>query len=414
VKGELIAILGVGRKDGTDPLNSEEVDLLQALAGQAATAFMNGRLYRSLREKADELQQLTDYNESILESIDSGILVLDLQGRVARWNRAMEKLYGKRREEVRGLALHEIFPDSFREALKGSLAPGRPGDNEIANIYKLHLPTVGGRSLMVNVSVAPFQVGTGERWGTILIFDDVTARIRLEEQLQHSEKMASIGLLAAGVSHEVNTPLAGISSYTQMLRGQVEAGDPRAGLLEKIEKQTFRAAKIINNLLNFSRSGRPEFEPVDVNRVLLDVLSLVEHQLRTGRIKVRKEFAADLPPVRGNENRLQQVFFNLVLNARDAMPRGGWLTLATRAEEDAVVVEVRDTGVGIRREDIKRIYDPFFTTKGIGRGTGLGLSVSYGILQEHGGAIFVDSAPGQGTTFQVALPPLRVAEAARG
>jgi two-component system, NtrC family, sensor kinase len=412
VKGELIAILGVGRKEGTDLLNSEEVDLLQALAGQAATAFMNGRLYRSLREKADELQQLTNYNESILESIDSGILVLDLQGRVARWNRAMEALYGKRRVEVLGRRMEDIFPGSFREALKGSLAPGRPGDNEIANIYKLHLPTEDGRGLMVNVSVAPFQVGTGERWGTILIVDDVTARIRLEEQLQHSEKMASIGLLAAGVAHEVNTPLAGISSYTQMLRGQVEPGDPRAGLLEKIEKQTFRAAKIINNLLNFSRSGRGDLEPVDVNHVILDVLSLVEHQLRTARIKVRKELAADLPPVRGNENRLQQVFFNLVLNARDAMPRGGWLTLATHAEDGEVVAEVKDTGVGIKREDIKRIYDPFFTTKGIGRGTGLGLSVSYGILQEHGGAIFVDSAPGQGTTFQVTLPAVSVAEAA--
>ena len=146
--------------------------------------------------------------------------------------------------------------------------------------------------------------------------------------------------------------------------------------------------------------------------VILDVLSLLEHQLDGARIKVRKELAADLSEVRGNENRLQQVFFNLILNAKDAMPRGGWLTLATRADDDAVVIEVADTGHGIRREDIKRIYDPFFTTKGIGRGTGLGLSVSYGILQEHGGAIFVESTPGQGTTFQVTLPPLRPAEAA--
>ena len=143
------------------------------------------------------------------------------------------------------------------------------------------------------------------------------------------------------------------------------------------------------------------------------MLSLVEHQLESSKIKVRREMSDHLPRVRGNENRLQQVFFNLVLNARDAMPSGGWLTLATRAEDDAVVVEVRDTGTGIRREDIKRIYDPFFTTKGIGRGTGLGLAVSYGILQEHGGAISVDSAPGQGTTFQVALPAIAVQEAAR-
>jgi PAS domain S-box-containing protein len=414
VKGELIAVLGVGRKDPLDPLNSEEIDLLQALAGQAATAFMNGRLYQDLRQKAQELQGLTEYNENILESMDSGILVLDLDDRIVRWNRALEGLYGRGRDDVLGRRLDEVFPESFLEALRGSLVLGRSDEDEIAHIYKLHLPTADGRSLMVNVSVAPFQLGSGERRGTILILHDVTARVRLEEQLQHSEKMASIGLLAAGVAHEVNTPLTGISSYTQMLRQQVQTADPRADLLEKIEKQTFRAAKIINNLLNFSRSSGTEFEVLDVNKLVLDVLSLVEHQLAGAHIKLRRELAERLPPVRGNENRLQQVFFNLVLNARDAMPKGGWLTLNTHADDDAVVVEVKDTGEGIRREDIKRIYDPFFTTKGIGRGTGLGLSVSYGIVQEHGGAIFVDSVPGKGTTFTVTLPPLAVTEAARG
>ncbi len=338
VKGELIAILGVGRKDGFEPLNSEEVDLLQALAAQAATAFVNGRLYQSLREKADELQELTEYNENIVESMDSGILVLGLDGRVVRWNRALEAMYERRREQALGRTLDEIFPESFMEALRGSLVLGR--NEEIANIYKLHLPCGEGRALMVNVSVAPFKIGTGERCGTIIIIDDVTVRMRLEEQLQHSEKMASIGLLAAGVAHEVNTPLTGISSYTQMLRQHVPPGDARAPLLEKIEKQTFRAAKIINNLLNFSRSSSAEFESLDVNKLLLDVLSLIEHQLDGARIKVRRELADDLPAVRGNENRLQQVFFNLILNARDAMPRGGWLTLATHADDDAVVVEV--------------------------------------------------------------------------
>jgi two-component system, NtrC family, sensor kinase len=241
----------------------------------------------------------------------------------------------------------------------------------------------------------------------------VTARVRLEEQLQHSEKMASIGLLAAGMAHEVNTPLTGISSYTQMLRKQTPTDDPKAELLDKIEKQSFRASKIINSLLNFSRSGGAEFEALDINKVVLDVLSLLEHQLETGRVKVRKELASGLPRVRGNENRMQQVFFNLILNAKDAMPSGGWLTIATSADDDTVVIEVKDTGHGIKKEHVKRIYDPFFTTKGIGRGTGLGLSVSYGILQEHGGAIFVESDPGKGTTFQVALPALETVEAAR-
>jgi len=411
VKGEVIAVLGVGRKDGLDPLNSEEVDILKALAAQAATAIMNGRLFCSLHEKAEELRGLKEYNEDILESLDSGIVVLDLESRVARWNRAMEALFGRPRQDVLGRALDAVFPGSFLEALRGALVLGH--DEEIAHIYKLHLPSADGRSLMVNVSVAPFHAAPGERHGTILILDDVTARVRLEEQLQHAEKMASVGLLAAGVAHEVNTPLAGISSYAQLLRGQIEEADPRQQVLEKIEKQSFRAAKIINSLLNFSRSSGTEFDRVDVNKVLGDVLSLVEHQLEGSRIRVRRELGPGLPPIRGNENRIQQVFFNLILNARDAMPSGGWLTLRTYADADTVVAEVADTGHGIRREHIRRIYDPFFTTKGIGKGTGLGLSVSYGIVQEHGGAIFVDSTPGQGTTFQVALPALVLAEAAQ-
>ena len=374
------------------------------MAAQAASAILNGRLFRSLSEKAEELRELKEYNESILESLDSGIVVLDLDGRIVRWNRAMESLDGRRRLAVLGRTLDAVFPSAFLEALRGSLVVG--DHEEIAHIYKLHLPSADGRSLMVNVSIAPFQNSPGDRVGTILILDDVTARVRLEEQLQHAEKMASVGLLAAGVAHEVNTPLAGISSYTQLLRGQLEEADPRQQVLEKIEKQSFRAAKIINGLLNFSRSSGTEFERVDVNKAVQDVLSLVEHQLDGSRIRVRRELAESLPSVRGNENRIQQVFFNLILNARDAMPSGGWLTLATSCTEDTVIVEVKDTGHGIRREHIRRIYDPFFTTKGIGQGTGLGLSVSYGIVQEHGGAIFVDSTPGQGTTFQVALPAL--------
>jgi PAS domain S-box-containing protein len=411
VKGEVIAVLGVGRKDGLDPLNSEEVDTLKTLAAQAATAIMNGRLYRSLAEKADELRGLKDYNENILESLDSGIVVLDLEGQVVRWNRAMEGLYGRARAEVLGQPLDAVFPEAFLDALRGSLVLG--DHDEIAHVYKLHLPAADGRSQMVNLSVAPFQAAPGERCGTILIIDDITARVRLEEQLQHTEKMASVGLLAAGVAHEVNTPLAGISSYTQLLRGQLDEDDPRQQVLERIEKQSFRAAKIINGLLNFSRSSGTEFDRVDVNKVLADVLALVEHQLDGSRIRVRRELAPHVPPIRGNENRIQQVFFNLILNARDAMPSGGWLTLRTHADDDTVVVEVSDTGHGIRREHIRRIYDPFFTTKGIGKGTGLSLSVSYGIVQEHGGAIFVESDPGQGTTFQVALPALVLSEAAQ-
>jgi signal transduction histidine kinase len=241
--------------------------------------------------------------------------------------------------------------------------------------------------------------------GTILLIEDLTDRVRLEEQLQISEKMASLGLLAAGVAHEVNTPLTGISSFTQMLLEGADPDDPRTVLLEKIERQTFRAAKIVNGLLTLSRPGAAGSERmrVDLNDVISDVFSLLEHQFTANRIRVRRELSPTPVVVAGIEHQLQQVFLNLFLNARDAMPRGGWLTVTTRVEGNLVTAEVADTGSGIPPEHLARIYDPFFTTKAIGRGTGLGLSISYGIVHEHGGAIRCESTVGQGTRFGVTL-----------
>jgi hypothetical protein len=225
--------------------------------------------------------------------------------------------------------------------------------------------------------------------------------------------MASIGLLAAGVAHEVNTPLTGISSFTQMLLDGADPADPRTVLLEKIERQTFRAAKIVNGLLNLSRPGPTSSDRVhiDLNAVITDVVSLLEHQFEVGSVKLRRELSPVPVTVVGIEHQLQQVFLNLFLNARDAMPRGGWLSVATRIENGRAIAEVADTGSGIPPEQLSRIYDPFFTTKAIGRGTGLGLSITYGIVREHAGQIQVDSAVGQGTRFTVELPLVQAATA---
>ena len=168
--------------------------------------------------------------------------------------------------------------------------------------------------------------------GTIVIVEDVTARVQLEEQLRISEKMASIGLLAAGVAHEVNTPLTGISSFTQMLLEGADPQDPRTRLLEKIERQTFRAAKIVNGLLTLSRPASTDRSLVDVNIVITDVLALLEHQFETHRIRVRRDLGEVPAMMLGQEHKLQQVFLNLFLNARDAMPKGGWLSVSTRLD----------------------------------------------------------------------------------
>jgi signal transduction histidine kinase len=202
----------------------------------------------------------------------------------------------------------------------------------------------------------------------------------------------------------VNTPLAVISNYIQMLAKQLPDDDPRHALTDKIVKQTFRASEIVNNLLNFSRTGAAEFAEVNLNRVLEETLSLVVHPFRTARVQVIQNLQKDLPPVLGSNNRLQQVFLNLFMNARDAMPSGGMLEVRTAGQNGSVEVEVTDTGTGISREHLNRIFDPFFTTKSSGRGTGLGLSVSYGIIKEHAGKIEVRSTPGKGTSFRLEFP----------
>jgi two-component system NtrC family sensor kinase len=372
------------------------------VAAQAATALENGRLYRQLRMKADELERMREFSENILESLNDGIAVVDKNDRVVRWNRRLEELYGVRHEDAVTKRLDQIFDSGFFEVLRSA----RRDSPEGAAFYRVPLATRHEpvRRLLVNVATTPLRDSDAAIAGTVVIVEDISSRVQLEEQLQLSEKMASIGLLAAGVAHEVNTPLTGISSFVQMLMQGAEPDDPRTKVLEKIERQTFRAAKIVNGLLNLARPAHVDNGPVDVNAVVNDVLSLLEHQLRTSRIQVRKELSSSPPIVQGIEYKLQQVFLNLFLNARDAMPKGGWLTIVTRSDGDAAAIEVADTGSGIPAEQLSRIYDPFYTTKDIGKGTGLGLSITYGIVQEHDGTLGCESAIGQGTRFTVRLP----------
>ncbi len=413
-KGAAIAVLAAGRRPQQEPLSSEDMALLGSVAGQAATALENARLYGQLQGKAEEIERLRQFSDSVVESLTDGLVVVDLDDRVLRWNRRMETLAGISRGRAVGRHLGGLFPKAFVETLEGA----RRDEPDGTSLYRVPLGPQSAdpkRSQLVNVAIAPFQTSDGTQAGWIIVIVDVTDRASLEEQLQVSEKMAAIGLLAAGVAHEVNTPLTGISSFTQMLLERSDPDDPRTGLLEKIERQTFRAAKIVNSLLNLARPSGGETGPVEINAVVSDVLALLEHQFKTGRVQVRKNLSASGVVVNGIEYKLQQVFLNLFLNARDAMPKGGWLSVDTWLSEDEAVVEVADTGVGIPPEHLMRIYDPFFTTKE-GGGTGLGLSVTYGIVQEHGGTLVCESQPGQGTRFRLVLPRSThpAAEAASG
>lgn len=404
-RSKMVAVIGMGRASDGSLLSSEDVEILKTLSGYIAVAIENSRLYQEQQQYTEELALLKDFNESIIESVNVGLLAVDEEGRITRCNTTFEDLMALHRDQVVGKLVEEVFDQSFALNLSNILGKSRWHLTEIRNAYKLHTFNRTGDALMLNVAVAPLRSVSSMQTGAIVVLENVSSRVKLEESLQQSEKLSSIGLLAAGVAHEVNTPLTGVSSYTQMLLGMVPETDPKHALLEKMQRQTDRATNIVGNLLNFSRTGNAiESAEIDVNMLLENTLQLLEPQMRKSNIEVKKDYAEVSPIVFGNAGKLQQIFTNLIMNARDAMFGGGTITLRTELNTSSEVrIEVADTGEGIAAENLNKIFDPFFTTKGVGNGTGLGLAVTYGIVQEHAGTINVRSDE-NGTTFTLVFP----------
>ncbi len=406
VRGRMIAVIGLGRASDGSLLSSEDLEILRTVSGYVAVAVENSLLYQEQETRAEELALLKEFNESIVESVNVGLLAVDENGKITRCNSTFEEMLGLSRQETIGKVVEDIFDRAFAVNLENILGKSRWHLTEIRHAYKLYTKSSDGKALILNVAIAPLRSVSQNQKGAIIVLENVTSRVKLEETLQQSEKLSSIGLLAAGVAHEVNTPLTGVSSYTQMLLGMIPDTDPKHALLLKVQKQTERATNIAGNLLNFSRGGNStEFTAIDINKLLDDTLQLLEPQMRKSQIEVVKNYSKTVPKVLGNAGKLQQVFTNLILNARDAMFGGGKITLMTSSDENGeVVIEVSDTGEGISPENLSKIYDPFFTTKGVGSGTGLGLAVSYGIVQEHAGSIEAHSKIGEGTTFHLVFP----------
>jgi two-component system NtrC family sensor kinase len=408
VQQRTIAIVGLGRTTSGDFLSSEDVELLESLASYVGIAIQNARLYASLAQKVSEYERLKEFNENIVESINVGILAIGLDETVESWNAQMEVMFAMPRVDVLNKPIDAVFPPEFMTEFRR--LKDEPG---VHNLYKFQLPMRTGETRIANIAIAPLVSRSFSVVGRIILVDDITGRLQLESQLAQAEKLSSIGLLAAGVAHEVNTPLAVISSYTQMLAKQVRGDERLAPLLDRITSQTFRASEIVNSLLNFSRTGNTEFSEIDLNNVIRDTLTLLEHQFKTADVRLEVDLKPEIPRIVGNANKLQQVFLNLFINAKDAMQAGGSLRVSTEVN-GRVGVLIADTGSGIAPEHMQRIYDPFFTTKnaaseGQRRGTGLGLAVTYGIIQEHAGRIHVDSAVGHGTTFRLEFPAARKA-----
>jgi len=281
-------------------------------------------------------------------------------------------------------------------------------DGAISNA-ELRLHGLDGRSFPALTSAKAEQPEPGAASAGIhFLIKDISKRQVMEKQLLLADKLSSIGQLAAGVAHEVNNPLGMILGYTQLLIRGEHPGTQRYDDLRTIEKHTRTCKTIVERLLNFARSTQTLREPGDIHQLIDEVLNLLKHSLEMDQIVLEKDYGERVPLLPLDKGKMRQVFMNLLVNARQAIGKQGMIRLATHFDADRkeVMVQVQDSGCGIQPEHLNRIFDPFFTTKATGDGTGLGLSVSYGIVQDHKGQILVTSAPEKGTTFTVILPIL--------
>ena len=398
VEDKLIGCLGMGKKEDDTFLNSEDWELLRTISSPVALALENAYLYDQSHIKALELERLKDYSENIIESLTVGVAVLDQQGKVSGWNRVLEEMFSKSKREVFGKRLINIIGTKNFTSLFPS---DTQQDFRLLGEITIDLP--GGQSKIFDIVKTPLLDNNRNPYGTIVVFEDITEKISLQQQLLTSEKLASIGLLSAGVAHEINTPLTGISSYVQILQKKL-AKTKQALVLGKIEAQADRVGRIVKSLLNFSRNpSETSFYQVDLRESLQSIVSLIDYKLKNMNIQLEMSLTP-LKPLWAQGERLQQVFINIILNALDAMPKGGTLTIDLASINNEAVIKIGDTGTGIKPQHLSHIFDPFFTTKGIGKGTGLGLSISYAIIKEHEGSISVKSEPDKGTEFTVTIP----------
>ncbi|HEX6202984.1 MAG TPA: ATP-binding protein [Thermoanaerobaculia bacterium] len=389
VRGEPVGLAAVGYKGDDLRLSSDDLDLLRQLLDQAALAIENARLVDQLQVRLDEVSRLQRWNEGIIESSPAGIAVVDAGGRVVSANAAFAALAGSERQALLGRPLAEALP-------LGALPEPGEGPRELAYCEP------AGRERHLQVSTSSFTGADGP--GRVLVVHDVSERVAMEAAMKEHDRLAALGVMAAGVAHEVNTPLTGISSYAQMLLADTPEDDPRHLLLRKVERQTFRAARIVNNLLDFARSRQGEQGPMDLAAVVGDCLDLLRERLVARGVRVEWNPPADGAVVVGDAGELQQVVANLVINAHDAMPDGGTLTVELARDGGRLRLAVADTGVGIPPDLLPHVFEPFVTTKLGHGGTGLGLAISHDIVRHHGGELTVESEPGRGARFTLTLP----------
>ncbi len=387
------------------PFLKEEGDLLDAIARHIGRFIERMKSREALRESEEKYR-------AVFENTGNATVIVEEDTTISLINTKFEILSGYSKEEIEGKkSWTEFFHEDDLEKMKEYHRTTRINPKAAPVNYEVQFIDRYGnlKNILLSVSMIP---GTKK---TVESLIDITERKKLEEQMLHTEKLASIGTLAAGVAHEINNPLAVMLGFTELLLEKVPENSESQDLLKTIQKQGYNAKRIVESLLSFVRYKEHRDEDVDINKCIEEVLVVKGNTFTINNISVIRNMEESLPLLRGDPNELQQVFFNIINNAIPAMKGGGTLTIQTQSvntnEDKHVVVRISDTGLGIKPEHRSRIFDPLFTTKKVGEGTGLGLTVSYAIAKKYGGSITFDTkvkeeSPDSGTTFVITLPAL--------
>ena len=408
----------------TKPINTEALHLALKRAqnrynDRKQIADYTALLEKEKEETYQELLKTFAFQKNLIENSMDGILACNTGGQVVTFNRSMERILGYTQGAVlRQMTLaHFLSPDDEKRLYDVLQSEKYGGPNRLY-LYETALIDHKGQKVPVQVS-STILFDEEQQSGSVFFFRDLRELRRLEREMAdqarilHQDKMMSLGRLAASVVHEINNPLTGILNYLHIMLRALNRGplsEEEHGKLKRrlelVESETNRCSQIISSLLTFSRKSPATFGEVRIDELLQRCIILSRHKLELSNIRLESTSAADIPPVNGNLNQLQQCLINLIFNAIDAMPDGGTLKLSGSydPQKAMVSIQVEDNGAGIPAEHMDRIFEPFFTTKKEGYGVGLGLSTLYGIIERHKGSISVDSKPGVGTIFSIQLP----------
>lgn len=400
-RNETVGVFGLLRPPSW-PFEEDDIRILSIISDQAATALANVQLVGDLaaanidlKESERQARHTSLYLENLLETAGDVIFTLDQAGAITYVNQKVAE-WGYTKEDLTGTALADLSVNP-RAIVEGISNQGR-------ELIETVFLTRNGERRDVLLTPSPILDGREQSAAWLVLARDITEKKHLEKQLFHSEKLASIGILAAGVAHEVGNPLSAISGYSQILMSGGIPDEEAREYLEAIESQTGRIQRIIKDLLDYSKPSAGVSSDVNLAEALPTIMSMLTAQKAFRNIEVKYDLADEVPPVHLDQDQLTQVIINIALNAAQAMEKGGTLTISLTREENQAVISLADSGPGIPPDTAGRIFDPFFTTKTVGQGTGLGLSICHRIIENYHGAIDLDTEPGQGATFIIRLP----------